>query len=208
MLASWDSMPENDNGPEEKENENEKLVKLNQLYLLILTKYKKYIEEKENISVAELPTLITPKDPLVAKKAAELKEGISNYIYDINFNEAALKAFNFVTNEIADASLPLQFWLAPAETLKFGMGDITDKSILLCSLFIALGNPSSKVIVVLNSTKTISVYYEFSNSFTLLNIRDKGITVYQTKEELLGKLGISEDSSAYEFNDQLYQDIA
>lgn len=198
----------NDNGTSPEERDNSKLMKLNQLYLLILMRYKEYIEEKENISVAELPTLMTAKDSLVIKKATELKGEAGNYIYELNFNEAGIKAFNFVNNEIEEINLPLQFWLTPAETLRFGMGDITDKSILLCSLLIALGNPSAKVIVVLNSNKSVAVYCNFSNSYTLFDLQKKAIMVYQTRDELLASIGITEDASAYEFNDQLYQDIA
>ncbi|MEM0106825.1 MAG: hypothetical protein QXD11_02535 [Candidatus Micrarchaeaceae archaeon] len=184
------------------------LLKLNQIFLLILLRYKDYIEEKENISVAELPTLVTPKNAFVAKKANEIKSSISNYIYELNFNEAALKAFKFVCDEIEETVLPLQFWLTPEETLKFRMGDITDKSILLCSLFIALGNPSSKVIVALGNKKIISIYYEFSNVLTLFDIQSKSMTVYASKEDLLAKLIADENVSAYEFNDQIYLDIA
>ncbi len=184
------------------------LLKLNQVYLLILLRYKNYIEEKENISVAELPTLVTPKNPSVAKKANEIKSSISNYIYDLNFTEAALKAFRFVCDDIEETVLPLQFWLTPEETLKFRIGDITDKSILLCSLFVALGNPSAKVIVALSTKKTIAVYYEFSNALTMFEMQSKSVTVYDSKKDMLARLISDENVSAYEFNDQIYLDIA
>ena len=129
------------------EKEVERLGKLNQLYLAIISRYKEYIQEKEGLSVAELPTLVTPKDEALVKKAAEIKAGFEGYTYERDFQKASAAAFSFVKSGIEDAVLPLEFWLSPRDTLAYGMGDMIDKNILLCSLLIALGNPSAKVLV-------------------------------------------------------------
>lgn len=42
--------------------------RLNNLYLAVISRYKEYIEEKEGLSVAELPTLVTPNSEKVAKR--------------------------------------------------------------------------------------------------------------------------------------------
>jgi hypothetical protein len=187
--------------------EYKKINKLNQIYLFIISKYKDYIESGEKLSVAELPTMIMPKIPSVLKKANEIKETYTDFVYEVNFVDVSIKAFDFVKNEIEDVSLPIQFWLTPEETLKFMSGDITDKNMVLCSLLIALGNPSAKVLVVINNNeRKIVVYYEFNNSFTMLDL-DDGIKLFSAKEDMLKSLGMTEDSIVYEFNDQMYIDI-
>jgi hypothetical protein len=208
-----------ENGPEgvdggsekrvaEELQKEEKYSKLNQIYLLIISRYKGYIEEKEELSVAELPTLVTPKGQLVLRKTDEIKNSIENYSYEANFYEASMTIFNFVKNDIEDITLPLQFWLTPEEIMRFMIGDITDKNILLCSLFIALGNPSSKVLVIIeDSEREIKVYYEFNNKITLFDITNGSIKEFETKEKMLESFNMNDETAAYEFNDQMYVDI-
>ncbi|EQD48111.1 hypothetical protein B2A_08126 [mine drainage metagenome] len=186
----------------------DKYMRLNSVYLLVLSKYKDYIEEKEELSVAELPTLVTPKAPMVTRKAAEIKGEFENYDYDANFYDASLKAFDFVSKSVDDLSLPLEFWLMPEETLHFMLGDITDKSILLCSLLIALGNPSAKVVVVSrDSMRNIYVYYEFSGHIVMMDMDNGSHTDLGSRDEMLGSFKLDDESTAYEFNDQMYVDI-
>ncbi len=188
--------------------DGERYSKLNQIYLLIISKYKEYIEEKEELSVAELPTLVMPKAKAVSRKAEEIRNAFRNYSYEINFKDAASKAFQFVSLEIDDINLPLQFWLTPEETMRFMGGDITDKNILLCSMLIALGNPSSKVLVVINgSERKIAVYYEFGGGIVAFDTVGGSMNSFETRDALLESLSIGEDTTAYEFNDQMYIDI-
>jgi transglutaminase-like putative cysteine protease len=178
------------------------------LYLMIIDRYKDYIEQKESLSVAELPTLVTPNNELVVKKVNEIKAEFGNYSYELNFYDASVKAFNFVKNEIESVVLPVQFWLTPEETLTFGVGDEIDKSILLCSMLVALGNPSSKVLMHMKDGKRRTfVYFEFGGAAYMLD-NENGINKFKNADELIASLGIGEDTVAYEFNDRMYRDIA
>lgn len=181
--------------------------RLNQVYLAIISRYKDYIEEKESLSVAELPVLVTPNEPKVREKVEELKGSFLNYDYDTNFREASIRAYDFVKRELTEAVLPLQFWLTPEETLTFKLGDSIDKNILLCSLFIGLGNPSSKVFVkIADTARKVSVYYEFKGRTYLFDIED-GIKEFESKEPMLKTMDLKEETTAYEFNNQMYADI-
>jgi hypothetical protein len=186
----------------------ERESRYNRIYLSIIERYKAYIEEKESLSVAELPTLITPKETLIIKKADEIKMGFSLYTYDINFMEAAKNAFEFVKDQIEEMVLPLQFWLSPKETLSFMMGDAVDRSLLLCSLLIALGNASSKVLMIMEDEKErrVFVHCEFNEKIYLFNMEDK-IEEFDTPEEMIMYAEINETATAYEFNDHAYYDI-
>ncbi len=191
--------------PEEQQEGSEKY---NRLYLLIIERYKDYIEEKERLSVAELPTLVTPYNPSVVKKADEIREGFDSYSYDLNFYEAGAKAFDFVKGNIETVVLPLQFWLTPEETLEFGMGDEIDKNILLCSMLIALGNPSAKVLMhIKDGTRKSVVYFEFKDRVHMFDFQE-GISTFGSTEEMMKYFNIGEESTAYEFNDRTYKDIA
>lgn len=182
-------------------------LKLNNIYLAIISRYKDYIEEKESISVAELPTLVTPNNNAVKGKVDEIKRSFEKYDYDKDFYEASLKAFEFVKEKIDSVVLPLQFWLTPEETLVFLVGDAFDKNILLCSLIIGLGNPSSKVMVVMKSdSKRIFVTYEYNAKFYLLDLND-GVREFSNRDEIMNILKEGEEITAYEFNDRTYIDL-
>ena len=180
--------------------------KLNRLYLAIISRYKDYIEEKEDLSVAELPTLVMPNDERVRAKTDEIKSGFLNYSYDQNFHEASIKAYEFVNREIEDITLPLQFWLTPTETMEFMVGDSMDKNILLCSMLVKLGNPSAKVFVIMRENiRDVFVYYEFGGKTYALE-RDR-VKEFESKDLMLVSLSLGEESVAYEFNNQMYSDI-
>jgi hypothetical protein len=189
------------------DKQKEREDKLSQVYLAIISRYKDYIEEKEGLSVAELPRLVTPSDPKVKEKVDEIKEGFLNYDYLGNFKEASIRAHEFVRDQITEAILPLQFWLTPDETLTFRLGDQMDKNMLLCSIFIGLGNPSAKVFVkISDSARGVFVYFEFKGRIYLFDI-EGAVKEFDGKEQMLLGMGLKEETTAYEFNNQMYADI-
>ncbi|MEM3227473.1 MAG: hypothetical protein QXR58_02725 [Candidatus Micrarchaeaceae archaeon] len=191
--------------PEEHGDGEER--KYSKLYLLVIERYKDYIEQKESLSVAELPTLVTPNDELVLKKVNEIKARFTNYSYESNFYDASMMVFDFVKNSIENVVLPVQFWLTPRETMSFGMGDEVDKNILMCSMLIALGNPSAKVLMNIkdNNRKTF-VYFEFGGEVYMLD-NENGVKKFKNSEELISSLSGGEDTVLYEFNNRTYRDI-
>lgn len=191
-----------------KEKVNERLSKMNQIYLAIISRYKDYIEDKESLSVAELPILVTPKDNIVLKVVDEIKNSFGSYSYEANFYDASVKAFSFVKDRVDNIVLPLQFWLMPEDTLKFMIGDNMDKNILLCSILIGLGNPSSKVLaVVKDSAQKVLVYYELNGKFHAFNLEGQA-EEFDSFDSIKKKIGIDDYSTAYEFNDKMYIDIS
>src|SRR5690348_15562975 len=111
--------------------EDSLLKKYNQIYLEVILRYKEHIEQNENLNVAELPKLITPTDENVITSANKIKSTFDNYSYNSNFLAAAKLAYEFVTNHISQVSLPIEFWLYPADTIKCEAGDVFDKATLL-----------------------------------------------------------------------------
>ncbi len=189
------------------EDELERLKKLNGIYLRIINRYGEHIENEESISVAELPRLVTPKDQSVMKKAEEIMNGFSPYEYNRDFYSASVIAYEYVRDNIDQIVLPIEFWLEPSETMEFGAGEKLDRYTLLCSILIALGNPSAKILIVEKAERLEpSLYYEFEGSIYVMNF-GKNISRIKDREELLRSEGITEDAVAYEFNDKMYIDI-
>ncbi len=193
--------------PQSGQDQSEHLERLNRIYLAIIMRYVNYIEEKESISVAELPMLVTPSNKEIIKRADSLKSKFSAYTYENNFFEASMAALDFVRDKIEYVSMPLQFWLMPEETLQFMAGDIIDKNVLLCSLIISLGNPSAKVLIkIQNESRKVITYYEFNGHIYVLNV-DDGVVEYGSRDEMLENIHVDDDTVAYEFNDKMYIDI-
>ena len=104
--------------------------------------------------------------------------------------------------------MPLQFWLTPEDTLNFGVGDLLDRNVLLCSLMIALGNPSAKVLVhIIGGTRRVFTYYEFEGHAYMLDF-SSGFKKFENRDALIKSLGIDDETIAYEFNDKMYVEIS
>ncbi|MDE1869975.1 MAG: hypothetical protein KGH71_03250 [Candidatus Micrarchaeota archaeon] len=183
--------------------------KYNQIYLQVILRYKEHIEQNENLNVAELPKLITPTDETVATSTNKIKANFDSYSYNSNFLAAAKLAYEYVTNHVSQVSLPIEFWLYPADTIKCEAGDIFDKATLLCSMMIALGNPSTRVISsVKPNERRFIVYCEFDNALFAFDL-DRGLIKFESKEKLIESLVLKEndDTTAYEFNDKMYANL-
>jgi len=190
-------------------NDLEQLNKYNKLYLEIIMRYKDYIEENEQLYVAELPKLVTPENDSVVAAVNKIKSSFPVYSFEGNFYDAVKLSYEYIRDGIFTVEVPLQFWLTPEETIRIGAGDMFDKAVLLCSMLIALGNPSTKIIVIISdSTRRFVVYSEFQGKIIAIDV-STGIKEYKDKDELLMNLGISkgDEIMAYEFNDKMYSDL-
>jgi hypothetical protein len=195
------------------DNANETLKAYNSIYLEIIMRYRDYIEEREGLYLADLPKLVTPEEENVLFLAKQMQSSFPVYSYEENFLEMAKLSYNYIKEKIIQISLPLQFWLRPAQTIKYGAGDLFDKAVLLCSLLIASGNSSAKVIVMANNRdRKFIVFFEFQNKVVGIDI-EKGIKEYNSVSEIFEGLDIDkigeddEDTTVYEFNDRIYRDI-
>ena len=184
------------------------LEKYSRLYLEIIMRYRDYIEERETLHAAELPTLVTPKDPAVASKVEGMKRMFSSYNYDSDFLEASKEAEFYVRTKIAAASLPLQFWLRPSQTMELEIGDVFDKAVLLCSLLVGLGNVSSKIIAKgTDGDCRLSVCFEFKGKAFLFDM-EGSLKEFPDKATMLANIGINDDGAdSYEFNDLMYDSL-
>ncbi len=190
--------------------EADTLKAYNGIYLEIIMRHRDYIEEKEGLYVADLPKLVTPSDDAVILAAMGIKNSFPIYSYDDNFPDAASLAYKYVTQTISSISLPIQFWLKPAQTIRHYAGDIFDKAVLLCSILVALGCVPSRVVVSVRDTeRRFVVYSEFKGRLICMDL-ENGINEYENMDSMLKGMGVETDgdATAYEFNDRMYRDIA
>ncbi len=183
---------------------DEELVrKYNNVYLTIIMRYKEYIEGKESLYVAELPTLITPDDEPVALLAKSLRG--SDEAHD-----TIEKAYAYISDNVTTLALPIQFWQKPRETILNAAGDLFDKAVLLCSLMVSMGNVSTKIMIAIkNGRRDFLVYTESEGRIIVIDM-EQGVSEASSKEELMKRLGIGSDEgiNAYEFNDKMYVQLA
>lgn len=189
--------------------ETDLLKAYNNIYLEIIMRYRDHIEEKEALYLADLPQLVTPEDESVMLLANEVKSNFPAYLYNENFPEAAKLAYDYVRNRIAPVSIPIQFWLRPAQTIKYGAGDLFDKAVLLCSVLIALGDPASRVVVITKGSERHFIAYSEYQGRTLVMDVENGVREFKSLDALVNEmqLGEDDDSAAYEFNDKMYRNI-
>ncbi len=191
-------------------SEEESLKKYNGLYLEIIMRYKDAIESGEKLYVAELPKLITPQDEAVVSLAKSITSAFPSYKSEQDFYDAAKQAHKYVKDKITTLSPPIEFWLKPNQVLSLEAGDVFDKAVLLCSIMVAMGNVTTKILVVTKkANEEFLVYCEFKDKILAVN-PEGNITEFQSKQELLDKMGVREDAdiTAYEFNDKMYNDLA
>lgn len=190
-------------------NENADLKAYNDIYLDLLLRYKDIIEEKEALYLADLPKLVTPADENVMLLAKEIQKSFPVFNYDSDFAEAVKVSYSYIREKILPISLPIQFWLKPAQTIRYSAGDIFDRAVLLCSLLIAIGNVSTRIIVATkDNSRSFVVYSEFAGKIIAVDM-ERGITEFDSLEKLIDSLhvGDDEETSVYEFNDKMYRDI-
>lgn len=186
------------------------LKKYNMLYLEMLMRYKEDIEKGEMLYVAELPELVTPQDEAVLAIVNNIRGSFASYLFEDNFYDAAMKAQAYINTSVSSVSAPVQFWLTPSEVIRIGAGDTFDKTVLLCSMLIGLGNISAKIVTVVKDDSSESaVYCEFHSKFILMR-PDGRLQEFGSKQEMLAAMGFAEgpDVTAYEFNDKMYNSIA
>ncbi|MCL4375770.1 hypothetical protein M1394_03155 [Candidatus Marsarchaeota archaeon] len=187
------------------------LKRYNDIYLGIILRYRSYIEEKESLYVAELPTLVTPDHESIVGFANAIKARYQAYSYYSHCLRRWVGSFAYehVKEKIINVTMPVQFWLNPSQTLNYGAGDVFDKIVLLCTLLLALGNASSKAMAIIRGNeRRFLVYFEFDGRIVSMDL-DNGIEKFDSRESLLDRFGVREDGevSAYEFNDKMYVDI-
>jgi hypothetical protein len=179
------------------------------IYKKIIERYRELIEAGESKSIPELRSLVRPQSSSVIELKDKLTKEFKPYDYERDFVTAAQKAYEFVKDEIKTEHVNIEFWLSPKDILELNAADEMDKAILLCSLLIALGNKTAKVVVEMKGgLKHAFVMFSFSNRYYLFDpVHD--INLAGSKEILEAQISTEKDEEnklVYEFNDTEYNE--
>ncbi len=179
------------------------------IYKKIIERYRELIEAGESKSIPELRSLVKPQSSAVIELRDKLTREFKPYDYERDFLAASQKSFEFVKDEIKNEHVNIEFWLSPRDILELSAADEMDKAILLCSLLIALGNRSAKVVVeTKGGLKHAFVMFSFGSRYYLFDpVHD--INLAGSKEILEAQISTEKDEEnkiVYEFNDTEYNE--
>jgi hypothetical protein len=193
----------------ECESELEVYKRRELIYKKIIERYRELIEAGESKSIPELRSLVRPQSPSVIELKDKLTKEFKPYEYERDFLTAAQKAFEFVKDEIKTEHVNIEFWLSPKDILELKAADEMDKATLLCSLLIALGNKSAKVVVEMKGgLKHAFVMFGFGSRYYLFD-SVHNINLAGSKEILEAQISTEKDEEnkiVYEFNDVEYNE--
>ncbi len=156
------------------------------LYEALLKKYRDLINEKEKKTVGEIKGLVDKENLTIISFIERFKN--ENYEFEKDYLSVLKKCYEFVVSEITYAKLDfeLNYWLSPAEILKYKVGDDEDIAIFLCSIMFALGDENAAVVVFeMEDFSTHAVVItEYKGKFILLDATQKvGFEKYVGEKE-------------------------
>ncbi len=170
-------------------------TKKNKLYLLMLNRYKEYINEKESKTVAEMRATIKPQSDFIINLK---KTMISDYYkYERDFLGAVNKAVDYL-RKIDTCEFAINFWMDFEEIQEMGAADSVNKAVLFASLIRSLGCDKTKVMV----TKSGNCYVNFVYN------GEAYLFLPKTSSLLIGEDAanvLTSDPLKYTFNDREYE---
>lgn len=169
---------------------------------IVIDRYRKFIEDGEAKSIAELRSLVKPLDHAVVEMKINIQDAFHPYVYDKHYVPAAQKALDLIFSYKA-VTLPVNFWLEFEEIQRLNASDDIDRAILLCSLLRALGSDSAKVMITKN--KDALVMFDFGEKHYVVEISRKAMSAYPKNDDQYLQI---RHSAIYTFNDAEYEDLS
>jgi hypothetical protein len=171
------------------------------LYRIIIERYREEIEAHEMKSVSDLKGMVQPHNEKIISIRDSILETFRPYVYDEHFLPAARMCFSYVSSFRTTAP-PVSFWLEFSEMNELLAGDEIDKSILLCSLYRAIGSENAKVLTT--DTKNTYVVFEFGGKHYLSDHGRKEPVESSGWQECVGFV---KGKVIYSFSDKEYEDF-
>lgn len=169
---------------------------------IIIDRYRKFIEDGEAKSIADLRTLVKPLDHAIVEMKISIQDAFHPYVYEKHFIPAVQKSLDLIFSYRA-VSLPVNFWLEFEEIQRLNASDDIDRAIILCSLLRALGSESVKVLITKNKDALAS--FSFGGKVYLVELARKSMSAYPENDDQLLQI---QHSILYSFNDREYQDMS
>ncbi len=173
-------------------NAEEKL----RLYMLILSRYKDLIREKESKTISEIRQLVSPyKSEFVKTMKMEFVK--ENYSYENDFLTAVEEVIDYM-NKIKTCEFTIPFWMSFEEINELKITDSANKAVFFAALLRSFGSEDVKVVV----TKERKQYVRFRwKGDSYLFIPESGSLL---RNEDITRL-LESDPAAYAFSDLSYE---
>ncbi len=206
------SVMEENEGPVQKQGNSGETALKCRLYKLLLEKYAELINDGEKRTIGEIKALVDAEDLTIQSILGDLKP--SDYSFESKYEEAAEKAFKFVTTEIAfvDPEINVNYWLSPTEIFSAKVADDEDLAVFLSTILLALKDKKAAIIICeLENLKTHAVVTtELNGKFLLLDPSQKHEfkQFHGEMEEILGRYkfqGAKIKRFLYKFNSEVYE---
>ncbi len=169
------------------------------LYLLMVSRYKDLISEKESHSVSEIRQRVSPYGESVKKISRRLLPKPDFYIYERDFFAAAQKAISYI-RDIKTVEFSITFWMEFTEIDELRIAGVMDKALLLAALLRSFGSQDTLVKV----TKSENPYVSFScEGQEYLFVPGSGSLLAGDDAVAIFK----KDPLAYSFNDLVYENF-
>jgi hypothetical protein len=168
-----------------------------QLYLLMLSRYKDLINEKESKTVTEIKEKVTPHHPVVEGIRKKLLS--PHYIYERDFLAALNKAMDYI-GSVETIEFSINFWMDFADIERIGAADSVNKALLFTALLRNFGSDNAKVVITKSDAYYVSFIYD-SKTY-LFSAKTNSLLLGEDVSKLL-----SSDQPKCMFNDRTYENF-
>lgn len=167
------------------------------LYLLMLNRYKEYINEKETKTVTEMRGTVKPQCEFIT----DLKKKMisDDYKYEKDFLNAVSKAIEYLRG-IETFEFAISFWMDFEDIDSVRAADSVNKAVLFASLIRRFGCDDAKVLVAKSGNYYVNFKYDGVNYLFLP--KTNSLVAGDDAADI-----ISSDPLRYSFNDHEYVDF-
>jgi len=162
------------------------------IYLLMLTRYKDMISEKEAKTVTEIRSMVAPRQPFIDSL---LRQVLPEWP-QIGRAEALDRILGYFRS-IETCEFAFTFWLKPEEMDELRVADPPNKALLFAAFLRSLGFEDAKVYVTKNNLYYVS--FRLENKSYLFAPKTNALLA----DEEISKT-FAEDPPRYAFNDLVY----
>ncbi len=165
--------------------------------MLIASRYKALISEKEQKNISEIRQRCSPYGEFVKKLKERLAGNVVNYSYEQDFLHAVERVLEY-SRTIKNFELLITFWMTFEEIDEIKAANPMDKSILITALLRAFGSENVRVLVTKNNRSYVS--FDQSNKKYVVIPESGSLLVGDDANKL-----IEDNPLAYSFSDLIYE---
>ncbi len=167
------------------------------IYMLIVSRYKQSISEKEQKSITEIRQQCSPYNDFTKKLKERLVGEIVNYSYEQDFLHAVERILEF-SRSIKNFELLIPFWMTFEEIDEIKAASPMDKAIMVTAMLRVFGSENARVLVTKSKHNYVS--FEYKEKKYIITPETGSLLVGEDVDKI-----IQNDPLAYSFSDLLFE---